>query len=498
MLQGTGSDVGKSVLVAGLCRLFARRGLVVRPFKAQNMSNNAAVAADGGEIGRAQALQALACGTPPTVDMNPVLIKPESDTGAQLVVRGRVVGRRGAGECMSRRGELLDVVLAAHARLRAAAELVIVEGAGSPAETNLRDGDIANMGFARAAGVPVVLVGDIDRGGVIASIVGTERVLSREDAAMIRGFVINRFRGERRLFDAGLADIERLSGWPSLGVVPWLRAARRLPAEDAVVLERTADGAAAPITIAVPMLPRIANFDDFDPLAREAGVHLVMVPPGEPLPGDAALIVLPGTKATIADLSFLRAEGWDIDIAAHRRRGGHLLGICGGYQMLGTRIDDPDGVEGPAGSVDGLGHLPVRSVLGREKRVREVSGTSVADGAPFTGYEIHVGRSTAAQEAGGRPANAALAPLLRLADGATDGVLGADGRVAGCYVHGLFDRAPQRAAWLARLGGRSDGVDQGARVDGALDELADALDEHVDVERLLAIARRARAVRAPP
>ena len=512
MLQGTGSDVGKSVLVAGLCRLFARRGLVVRPFKAQNMSNNAAVAEGGGEIGRAQALQALACGVPPSVDMNPVLIKPESDTGAQLVVRGRMLGPRDAREYQRRKGELLDVVLASYARLRAEADLVVVEGAGSPAEINLRAGDIANMGFARAAGVPVVLVGDIDRGGVIASIVGTERVLARADAAMIRGFLINRFRGDPRLFDAGLADIERLSGWPSLGVVPWLPAARRLPAEDAVVLERRADSDAAAVTIAVPMLPRIANFDDFDPLAQEPGVRLVMVPPGEPLPGEAALIVLPGTKSTIADLAFLRAQGWDIDIAAHLRRGGHLLGLCGGYQMLGTRIDDPHGVEGPIASVAGLGHLPVRTVLGRDKRVVEVRGTSVADGVPFAGYEIHVGHSVAddpvAERSSGRReppgppgppgptrSTGPLAPLLRLADGTSDGVLAADGRVAGCYVHGLFGHAPQRAAWLARLGARADGIDQGERVARALDELADALEAHVDLERLIAIARGADGVR---
>ena len=479
MLQGTGSDVGKSVLVAGLCRVFTRRGLVVRPFKPQNMSNNAAVTADGGEIGRAQALQALACRTLPTTDMNPVLIKPESDRGAQLVVRGRAVGRREAGDYQARKGELLEVVLDAYARLAAEADLVMVEGAGSPAEINLRAGDIANMGFARAAGVPVVLVGDIDRGGVIASIVGTRAVLETADAAMIEGFLINRFRGDPRLFDAGLLEIERRSGWPSVGVVPWLPAVRRLPAEDAVVLDRPrrVDGA---LTVAVPMLSRIANFDDVDALAQEPGVRVVMVPPGEPLPGDAALIILPGTKATIADLVFLRAQGWDIDIAAHRRRGGHLLGICGGYQMLGTHIDDPHGVEGPAGSVAGLAHLPVRTTLGRDKRTVAVRGTSAADDVPFEGYEIHVGRSVADEP---------LAPLLRFADGTPDGVLGTDGRVAGCYVHGLLDHGEQRAAWLARLGAGSDGTDQGVRVEKALDELADALETHVDLERLLSIAR---------
>ncbi|MFZ2979574.1 MAG: cobyric acid synthase, partial [Sphingobium sp.] len=309
MLQGTGSDVGKSVLVAGLCRLFTNRGLNVRPFKPQNMSNNAAVTADGGEIGRAQALQAMACRTSPTVDMNPVLLKPHSDIGAQVIVHGKVRGTLGASDFQSRKGELLEAVLASYHRLHDQCDLVIVEGAGSPAETNLRRGDIANMGFARAADVPVALVGDIDRGGVIASIVGTRAVLDDEDAAMIRGFLINKFRGDVRLFDDGYADIARRTGWRGLGVIPWLAAARQLPAEDAVVLDRQAQGQAI-TTIAVPMLSRIANFDDFDPLQHEPGVRLVMVPPGQPLPGDAAMVILPGTKATIADLAFLRAQGW--------------------------------------------------------------------------------------------------------------------------------------------------------------------------------------------
>ena len=492
MLQGTGSDVGKSVLVAGLCRLLANRGLAVRPFKAQNMSNNAAVAAgvpdDGaggaggpsGEIGRAQALQALACRMPATVDMNPVLIKPESDVGAQLVVHGRAVGRREASAWPRERGELLDAVLASWARVSAGCDLVIVEGAGSPAEINLRAGDIANMGFARAADVPVVLVGDIDRGGVIASVVGTRAVLDPEDAAMIEGFLINRFRGDPRLFDDGLAAIERLSGWPSLGVVPWLAAARRLPAEDAVVLDAPARAAGA-LKVAVPMLSRIANFDDVDALGQEPGVAVAMVAPGEPLPADAALVVLPGTKSTIADLAFLRAQGWDVDLAGHVRRGGHVLGLCGGYQMLGARVSDPDGVEGPAGSVPGLGLLDVETVLGGDKRTVAVAGTSVADGVAFAGYEIHVGRTVRGPGA---------APLLRLADGTLDGAVAPNGRVAGCYVHGLLDGGAQRAAWLARLGAGSDGVDQGRRTDAALEELAAELERAVDLDRLLAIARR--------
>ena len=478
MLQGTGSDVGKSVLVAGLCRLFANRGLRVRPFKPQNMSNNAAVTADGGEIGRAQALQALACRVPAMSDMNPVLIKPQSDTGAQIIVHGRVAGQIGAGDYQRRKGELLDAVMESYERLRADVDLVIVEGAGSPAEINLRHGDIANMGFARAAGVPVVLVGDIDRGGVIASIVGTKAVIDAEDAAMIKGFLINKFRGDVRLFADGYAEIARRTGWPGLGVVPWIAAARALPAEDAVVLE-TARPAAGSITIAVPMLPRIANFDDFDPLQQEPDVRLVFVPPGQPIPADAALIILPGTKATIADLAFVRSQGWDIDIAGHVRRGGWLLGICGGYQMLGTAIADPDGIEGPAQTIAGLGYLDVETRLTADKRLTAASGISIADGTVFSGYEIHAGRTRVAP---GTP------PLLRLVDGSADGAIDVSGRIAGCYIHGLFNDPAQRAAWLARLGARSDGFDQAQRVDAALDTLAAALDECVDADQLLAIA----------
>ena len=478
MFQGTGSDVGKSLIVAGLARHFSNQGLRVRPFKPQNMSNNAAVAEGGGEIGRAQALQAIACRTPPTVDMNPVLIKPQSDTGAQLVVHGRVQGSMSTPFYMQKKADLLDAVLASFERLRAQADLVIVEGAGSPAEVNLRSGDIANMGFARAANVPVILVGDIDRGGVIASLVGTRAVLDAQDAAMIRGFLINKFRGDVRLFEAGYAEIERRTGWAGLGIVPWLAAVRSLPAEDAVVLDRPerTDGA---VVIAVPMLSRIANFDDFDPLRHEPGVRLVMVPPGTPLPAAAALVILPGTKATIADLAFLRAQGWDIDLAAHVRRGGHVLGVCGGYQMLGRSIADPEGIEGSAETVAGLGYLPVATTLAGDKRVTHTNGVELLSQAPFEGYEIHVGRTVV---------DSNMRPLLRFADGTVDGVISADGRIAGCYVHRLFDRAEQRAVWLDRVGVASSGVHQCARVDAALDEIAAVLERVVDVEKVLGIA----------
>ncbi len=479
MIQGCGSDVGKSVLVAGLCRLFANRGLTVRPFKPQNMSNNAAVTADGGEIGRAQALQAVACRTPPTVDMNPVLLKPQSDVGAQLVVRGQMAGTWQARAYQDRKAGLLEVVLESYRRLAAESDLVIVEGAGSPAETNLRAGDIANMGFARAAGVPVVLVGDIDRGHVIASLVGAHAVLGPEDREMIAGFLINKFRGDPALFADGRAEIVSRTGWPDLGMAPWLAAAAKLPAEDAVVLERQARGPARRAKIVAPMLSRIANFDDFDPLRAEPEVEFGFIPPGAPIPGDADLVILPGTKATIADLAFLRAQGWDVDLAAHVRRGGRVLGVCGGFQMLGRSIADPAGVEGAPGEAEGLGLLDMRTVLGGEKVLRPAAGRLAQGGAAFTGYEIHVGRSEG-------PALAR--PLLIGEDGRGEGAVSVDGRIAGAYVHGLFERAEARAALLGELGVASTTVEHGERVDGALDEIAAVLEKHFDVTRMAAIA----------
>ncbi|MFD1033946.1 cobyric acid synthase [Sphingomonas hankookensis] len=480
MIQGTGSDVGKSVLVAGLCRLLTNRGMTVRPFKAQNMSNNAAVCADGGEIGRAQALQAMACRVAPTTDMNPVLLKPQSDRTSQLVVGGRVAGTMAAGDYRRRRPELLDAVLSAYHRLARGADIVVVEGAGSPAEINLRAGDIANMGFARAARVPVVLAGDIDRGGVIAALVGTQAVIDPADAAMIRGFLVNKFRGDPTLFDDGRTEIARRTGWRDIGLVPWLADAALLPAEDAVALGRGVVGGEGPL-IAVPMLSRIANFDDFDALAHDPGVRLAMVPPGQPLPGDAALVILPGTKATIADLAFFRAQGWDIDLAGHVRRGGQVLGICGGYQMLGTHIADPNGIEGPAGSAAGLGLLPVETVIARAKTTRPVLGT-LAGGATFAGYEIHAGVTEVAPD---------TPPLLRFADGTHDGATARDGQIGGCYVHGLFDGADARAALLARIGGTADPLDRRERIDAALDGVARALEAALDIDALLAIAGEA-------
>src|SRR5271156_2033671 len=393
MFQGTGSDVGKSLIVAGLARAFALRGLKVRPFKPQNMSNNAAVTADGGEIGRAQALQARASRVAPSVHMNPVLLKPQSEIGAQIVVQGKVYGSAKAAAYQHMKRDLLPSVLESFAKLRSEADIVLVEGAGSAAEVNLRANDIANMGFARAAQVPVILIGDIDRGGVIAQIVGTKTVIDPADSAMIAGFLVNKFRGDPALFLPGMEIITRHTGWPALGLIPHFPEARRLPAEDAVALDKQTDAGNGGIVVAVPKLAHIANFDDFDPLKLESSVRLVMVQPGTPLPADADLVILPGSKATLADLRDFRRNGWDIDLKAHIRRGGKVLGLCGGYQMLGQTVADPDGVEGPPGAEPGLGLLDVETVLTGDKRLTEVTGSSVADDTPFHGYEMHVGRT---------------------------------------------------------------------------------------------------------
>jgi adenosylcobyric acid synthase len=478
MIQGTGSNVGKSLLVAGLCRHFARQGLKVRPFKPQNMSNNAA-AVQGGEIGRAQALQARAARVPATVHMNPVLLKPESERGAQIIVQGRRFGRLEARDYTSKRERLLPFVMESFAMLDHGADLIIVEGAGSPAEINLRAGDIANMGFAREAGIPVAIAGDIDRGGVIASLVGTHAVLDAADRAMIRAFLVNKFRGEPTLFDAGMAEIAGRTGWRPLGLVPWFADASKLPAEDALDLRRDAVKASGTIRIAVPVLPRIANFDDLDPLRLEPSVALTLVEPGEPLPGDADLVILPGSKSTIADLTALRAAGWDIDLAAHTRRGGRVLGLCGGYQMLGRSIADPDGVEGPATTVPGLGFLAVDTVLTGDKTVRPVTVETADGGLAVTGYEIHLGETRGADTA---------RPVFRLA-GLPEGASSADGRVAGTYLHGIFGADAFRRDFLRQFGARDGDLAYETTVEATLDRLADHLAAHLDTDGLLALAR---------
>src|SRR5215475_7544800 len=391
MIQGAGSDVGKSLIVAGLARAATRRGLRVLPFKPQNMSNNAAVTVDGGEIGRAQALQALAAGVAPHTDMNPVLLKPETDVGAQVVVQGKRVATLRARDYAALKPSLMPAVIESFERLKAKADLVLVEGAGSPAEINLRTNDIANMGFARRADVPVILVGDIERGGVIAQMVGIKAVIDPDDAVMIAGFIINKFRGDPSLFDDGYRTIADRTRWRGFGVLPFFDRARELPAEDALGLgEARKPGRCK---IAFLAISRIANFDDLDPLKLEPGIDLIMVRPGEAVPGDAALVILPGSKSTRGDLDFLRMQGWDIDLLAHVRRGGHVLGLCGGYQMLGQGVADPDGIEGPAGETPGLGLLDVRTVMTPEKSLTRVEAMHAETNKAIHAYEIHIGRT---------------------------------------------------------------------------------------------------------
>ena len=479
MILGTGSNVGKSLIVAGLCRLFVDRGLKVAPFKPQNMSNNAA-ATSRGEIGRAQALQARAARIAPDVDMNPVLLKPESDTGSQIILQGRVAGHLSSGD-FTRRGDFLPQVLDSFSRLSASVDLVIVEGAGSPAETNLRARDIANLGFARAANVPAILIGDIDRGGVIASLVGTHAVLDEADRAMIRAFAVNRFRGDASLFAAGIETIRTATGWDSLGMVPWFAAAARLPAEDGLDLHAIPRRTGAALRIAVPILPGIANFDDLDPLKLEPSVDLAMIPPGQALPGTADLIILPGSKTTLRDLAALRREGWDIDILAHHRRGGHVLGLCGGYQMLGRVVRDPLGFEGPAGEAAGLGLLDVETMLDRDKTVREVAFSHPASATDGQAYEIHLGRTEGA--------DTARAPF-RIGD-RRDGAASPDGRVVGTYLHGVFASDVARATLLSAIGpaGTASTLAYDREIEATLDALAAHLARHLDIEAILDLAR---------
>ncbi len=482
MLQGTGSSVGKSVLTAGLARALTSRGLRVRPFKPQNMSNNAAVTPEGGEIGRAQALQARACRVPPSVHMNPVLLKPQSEIGSQIVVQGRVRGNARAREYQAMKPGLMPFVLDSFARLGAEADIVLVEGAGSASEVNLRRGDIANMGFATATNTPVVLVGDIDRGGVIASLVGTHTVLPDADRGLIRGFVVNRMRGDPSLFADGMCAVAEHTGWAPLGLVPFLPQVSALPAEDAAELTQIARrrGGSGRIRVAILLLPMIANFDDLDPLLAEPDLDCVLLRPGEPIPGDCALVILPGSKATIADLAALRDAGWEIDLLAHRRRGGRILGLCGGYQMLGRSVADPDGTEGPPGTAPGLGLLRIDTVLGGDKHLTPVSGRLSAGNVPCTGYEMHIGRSDGPDRD---------AQFLLRDDGSAEGAVSGDGLVTGTYLHGVFAGDAARTALLRQLDAIPAGRDHEAGIEQALDALAAHLERHLDIDRMLRIAR---------
>tara|TARA_B100000614_G_scaffold262496_1_gene296350 strand:- start:186 stop:1637 length:1452 start_codon:yes stop_codon:yes gene_type:complete len=475
MVQGTTSDAGKTLVVAALCRWLARRGVGVAPFKPQNMALNSAVSEDGGEVGRSTALQALAAGVPLHSDMNPVLLKPQTDRGAQVILRGRVHGNMEALDYHAFKATARNAVRDAWQALSARYDVVIAEGAGSPAEINLRANDIANMGFAELADCPVILVADIDRGGVFAQIVGTLEVLPPEERARIQGFVINRFRGDPALLQSGLDWLEQRTGKPVLGVLPYLHGLM-LDAEDAVAGggEHQADA----LKVTVPLLPRMSNHNDFDPLRLHPGVELRFAETGRPWPA-ADLVILPGSKATRADLAFLREQGWDREIERHLRFGGKVLGICGGFQMLGERIEDPDGLEGDPGGDDGLGWLALRTTLVRGKQLRNVSGTLLPDGVPIHGYEIHNGVSDGA--ALGRP-------LLHL-DGRADGALSDDDRLRGTYLHGLFDD-PGATDALLRWAGLADSaaaIDYHHHRQHDLDRLANAIDQHLDTGALLAL-----------
>lgn len=473
MIQGTTSDAGKSTLVTALCRWLKRQGVSVVPFKPQNMALNSAVTADGGEIGRAQAVQAQAAGLAPHTDMNPVLLKPNSDTGAQVIIQGRAIGNMHAVAYHDYKQVARAAVLESHARLAAQYPVVMVEGAGSPAEINLRAGDIANMGFAEAVDCPVLLIADIDKGGVFAHLVGTLELLSPSEQARVKGFVINRFRGDIALLQPGLDWLEARTGKPVLGVLPYLMDFH-LEAEDAVqVLQPDKDREV--LRVAVPVLPRISNHTDFDPLRLHPQVDLQFIGPGQAIP-PADLIILPGSKSVRADLARLREHGWDAAIARHLRYGGKVLGICGGLQMLGTRIDDPHGLEGPAGSSAGLGLLDYATVLEPEKQLRNVRGRLALDDLGVSGYEIHAGVS----------AGPALAtPAVRLDDGRSDGALSADGQVMATYLHGLFEAPAACAALLAWAGLReARQVDYHARRERDIERLADLVEAHLDTRLL--------------
>lgn len=475
MIQGTASDAGKSTVVAGLCRLFYRRGIAVVPFKPQNMALNSAVTADGGEIGRAQAVQAMAAGLEPHTDMNPVLLKPSSDMGAQVIIHGKALAQMQAQDYHRYKRTAMAAVLESHARLCEQYELVMVEGAGSPAEVNLREGDIANMGFAETVDCPVILVADIDKGGVFAQIVGTLALLSATEQARIRGFIINRFRGDIALLQPGLDWLEQYTGKPVLGVLPYLHDLH-IEAEDAVPRD-TVHTDRSRFQVVVPVLPRISNHTDFDPLRLHPEIDLHFIGSGS-TPPPADLIILPGSKNVRADLQWLRENGWEETIRRHLRHGGKLIGICGGYQMLGEFIHDPQGLEGISGSSIGLGWLAMETTLHEEKQLTRVQGRLLLEDAGVEGYEIHMGISTGA---------ALERPLVQL-EGAPDGAIGEDNQVLGTYLHGLFDH-PEAATALLRWAGldAAEGIDYAALREQELDRLADVLEARLDLQSLQAL-----------
>ncbi|MPQ86915.1 cobyric acid synthase [Pseudomonas sp. MAFF 730085] len=473
MVQGTTSDAGKSTLVTALCRWLVRQGVAVAPFKPQNMALNSAVTAEGGEIGRAQAVQAQAANLAPHTDMNPVLLKPNSDTGSQVIIHGRAVTSMNAVAYHDYKAIAMQAVLASHARLSAAYPVVMVEGAGSPAEINLRANDIANMGFAEAVDCPVLLIADINRGGVFAHLVGTLELLSPTEQARVKGFIINRFRGDIALLQPGLDWLEARTGKPVVGVLPYVMDLH-LEAEDGIDRRQT-DKAAQVLKVVVPVLPRISNHTDFDPLRLHPQVDLQFVGPGQPIP-PADLIILPGSKSVRSDLAYLRANGWDTAVARHLRYGGKVLGICGGLQMLGEQVHDPLGLEGPAGSSNGLGLLAFSTTLEAEKQLRNVRGRLLLESAEVSGYEIHAGVTT-----GSALAQAAVL----LDDGRSDGAQSADGQVLGTYLHGVFE-TPAACSALLRWAGLQDvqEVDYHALRERDIERLADLVENHLDTDLL--------------
>ncbi|MBJ2219576.1 cobyric acid synthase [Pseudomonas sp. MF7453] len=473
MVQGTTSDAGKSTLVTALCRWLVRQGVGVVPFKPQNMALNSAVTAEGGEIGRAQAVQAQAAKLAPHTDMNPVLLKPNSDTGSQVIIHGRAVTSMNAVAYHDYKAIAMQAVLASHARLSQAYPVVMVEGAGSPAEINLRANDIANMGFAEAVDCPVLLIADINRGGVFAHLVGTLELLSPSEQARVKGFIINRFRGDIALLQPGLDWLEARTGKPVVGVLPYVMDLH-LEAEDGID-QRQIDKAAQVLKVVVPVLPRISNHTDFDPLRLHPQVDLQFVGPGQAIPA-ADLIILPGSKSVRSDLAYLRANGWDTAVARHLRYGGKVLGICGGLQMLGEQVHDPLGLEGVAGSSVGLGLLAFTTTLEEEKQLRNVRGRLVLEDAEVSGYEIHAGVTSG---------DALLSAAVLLDDGRSDGALSADGQILGTYLHGLFE-TPAACSALLRWAGLQEvqEVDYHGLRERDIERLADLVEHHLDTDLL--------------
>lgn len=475
MVQGTTSDAGKSVLVAGLCRVLARKGIAVAPFKSQNMALNSAVTQDGGEIGRAQAVQAQACRIEPTVDMNPVLLKPNTDIGAQVIVQGKALADMDAVGYHNYKKVVMGPIMDSFAKLQAQYQTVVIEGAGSPAEINLRENDVANMGFAEKADVPVIIIADIDRGGVFAHLYGTLALLSESEQNRVKGFVINRFRGDIKLLESGLDWLEQKTGKPVLGVLPYLHGLM-LEAEDAINSQQVESTTDQPLRVAVPVLTRVSNHTDFDPLRMHPQVNLMLVGKGEPLP-PCDLVIIPGTKNVRDDLAYLKEQGWDQQIQRHLRLDGKLMGICGGYQMLGQTIADPLGIEGKAGESQGLGYLDVTTVLEQEKQLKQVSGILTLPNqasVPVRGYEIHAGVTTGVQ----------VDAPIQLESG-LDGQLGLDNQVFGTYLHGIFERQEACDAilsWAGLEATQTPDFDQ-IREQG-IDRVADTIEQYLDLESL--------------